>query len=103
MKDEKEELVRVTVRMSRKQKEQLERRAEKSGVSMSEYVRGLLTKKALAAKPPDELWEVLESLYSIHDMLLRIRKPEFTEAARRLEQAVLKLQGVFTSPRKAAS
>ena len=103
MKDEKEELVKVTVRMPKKQKEQLDRRAEKAGVSMAEYVRGLLTKKALEMKPPEELWEVLASLYSLHDMLLRIHKPEFTEAARQLEQTVLDLQAALTEPRRAVS
>ena len=99
----KEELVRVTVRMTRKQKEQLDRRAEKSGVSMSEYVRNLLKKKALATEPPEALWAVLDTLYTIHDMLLRLHKLEFTEAARQLEQTVLELQSAFTEPRRAAS
>ena len=45
----------------------------------------------------------MENLYSIHDVLLRIRKPEFTEAARRLEQMILDLQAALTEPRKAAS
>ena len=89
--------------MTAKQKAQLERRAEKSGVSMAEYVRSLLTKKALAAEPPDELWELLDCLYCLHDLLLRVRKPEYTEAARKLEQTVLDLQGALTEPRKAAS
>lgn len=103
MKEKQTDLVRVTVRVTRKQKEQLERRAEKSGVSMAEYMRSLLTKKALAVEPPEELWEVMEELYSLHRMLLRIKKPEFTEAAHRLERSVVNLQAVFTKPRKAAS
>ena len=70
---------------------------------MAEYVRSVLTKKVLAMEPPDELWPLMEMLYSIHDMLLRIRKPEFIEAARRLEQAILDLQAALTEPRKAAS
>ena len=103
MNEENEKMVRVTVRMPAKQRDQLEKRAEKSGVSMSEYIRSLLTKKALAVEPPGELWEVLDCLYSIHEMLLRIKKPEFTEAARKLERSVVELQAVFTAPRKAAS
>ena len=103
MKDENEKMVRVTVRMPATQRDQLEKRAEKSGVSMSEYIRSLLTKKTLAVEPPGELWEVLDCLYSIHDMLLRIKKPEFTEAARKLERSIVELQGSFTEPRKAAS
>ena len=103
MKDEDEKMVRVTVRMPAKQRDQLARRAEKVGVPMAEYVRSVLTKKVLAVEPPEELWPLLEMLYSIHDMLLRIRKPEFSEAARRLEQAILDLQAALTEPRKAAS
>ena len=103
MKDETEKMVRVTVRMPAKQRDQLEKRAEKAGVPMAEYVRSVLTKKVLALEPPEELWPLMEMLYSIHDMLLRIRKPEFTEAARRLEQTILDLQAAMTEPRRAAS
>jgi predicted DNA-binding protein len=103
MKDEDEKMARVTVRMPVTQRDQLAKRAEKAGVPMAEYVRSVLTKKVLAVEPPDELWPLMENLYSIHDMLLRIRKPEFTEAARRLEQAILNLQAELTEPRKAAS
>ena len=85
------------------QRDQLAKRAEKAGVPMAEYVRSVLTKKVLAVEPPDELWPLMEMLYSIHDMLLRIRKPEYTEAARRLEQEILDLQAAMTEPRRAAS
>ena len=103
MKEDDEKMVRVTVRMPAKQRDQLARRAKKAGVPMAEYVRNVLTRKVLAVEPPDELWPLMEMLYSIHDMLLRIRKPEFSEAARRLEQAILDLQAALTEPRKAAS
>ena len=77
MKDEK--MVRVTVRMPAAQRDRLAKRAEKAGVPMAEYVRSLLAKRVLAGKP------------------------EFTEAARRLEQMILDLQAALTEPRKAAS
>ena len=103
MKEDDEKMVRVTIRMPAKQRDRLTKRAEKAGVPMAEYVRSVLTKKVLAMEPPDELWPLMENLYSIHDMLLRIRKPEFTEAAQRLEHAILDLQTALTEPRKAAS
>ncbi len=103
MKDEDEKMVKVTVRMPTRQRDQLAKRAEKAGVPMAEYVRSVLAKRVPATVPPDELWPLMENLYSIHDMLLRIRKPEFTEAAQRLEQAILNLQAALTEPRKAAS
>ena len=103
MKEDVEKMVRVTVRMPVKQRDRLAKRAEKAGVPMAEYVRSVLTKKVLAVEPPDELWPLMENLYSIHDMLLRIRKPEFTEVARRLEQTILDLQTALTEPRKGAS
>ena len=99
----KQDLVKTTIRIPRKQKELLERKAVKSGVSQSQYISNLLTGKALAVQPPDEFWEIMDTLYSIHDMLLRAKRPEFTEAARRLEQTVVDLQAVFTAPRKEAS
>ena len=93
---EDEKMVRVTVRMPVNQRDRLTKRAEKAGVPMAEYVRSLLAKRVLAVEPPDELWPLLENLYSIHDMLLRIRKPEFTEVAQRLEQMILDLQAALT-------
>ena len=103
MKEDVEKMVRVTVRMPVKQRDRLAKRAEKAGVPMAEYVRSVLTKRVPTVEPPDELWPLMENLYSIHDMLLRIRKPEFTEVARRLEQTILDLQTALTEPRKAAS
>ena len=103
MKNDDEKMVRVTIRMNAAQRDRLIKQAEKSGVPMAEYVRSLLAKRVPAMEPPDALWPLLENLYSIHDMLLRIRKPEFTEAAHRLEQTILDLQAAMTEPRKAAS
>ena len=103
MKNDDEKMVRVTIRMTAKQRDRLAKQAEKSGVPMAEYVRSLLAKRVPATEPPDALWPLMENLYGIHDMLLRIRKPEFTEAARRLEQTILDLQAAMTEPRKAAS
>jgi len=103
MNDETEKMVRVTIRMPVAQRDRLSKQAEKSGVPMAEYVRSLLAKRVPAMEPPDALWPLMENLYGIHDMLLRIRKPEFTDAARRLEQTILDLQSALTEPRKAAS
>ena len=103
MKNDDEKMVRVTIRMTAKQRDRLAKQAEKSGVPMAEYVRSLLAKRVPATEPPDALWPLMENLYGIHDMLLRIRKPEFTEAASRLEQMVMDLQSALTEPRKAAS
>ena len=103
MRNDDEKMVRVTIRMTAAQRDRLNKQAEKSGVPMAKYVRSLLARRVPAMEPPDELWPLLENLYSIHDMLLCIRRPEFTEAARRLEQTILDLQSALTEPRKAAS
>ena len=99
----KTDYVKTTVRLTRSQSDRLKKRAEKSGVSMAEYMRRLLTKKALAMEPPEELWTLLDELYSLHAMLMRINRPEFIEAANRMERAIVDLQAAFTAPRKAAS
>ena len=67
MKDENEKMVRVTIRMPAAQRDRLAKRAEKAGVPMAEYVRSVLTKKVLAVEPPDELWPLMENLYSRED------------------------------------
>ena len=89
--------------MTGKQKEHLDRQAEKAGIPMAEYIRALLAKRAPAPQPPSELWEVLENLYALHDTLLRIGTAESAEAAGRLEDIVVRLQAAFTAPRKAVS
>lgn len=70
---------------------------------MAEYIRSLLTKKVLTTEPPPELWTALERLYSVHDMLLRIGKPEFTEASKALEEEIVSLQAAFSKPKEVPS
>lgn len=85
---EKEKTARLELRMSEKEKKQLEKKAEKSGVSVSAYVRLCLDKTSLKAKSPDELWALLGELYGIYEDL-PIKKQKD------LERLILALQEVM--------
>ena len=96
----KQELIKTTIHLPQKQKELLERRARKCGISQSKYISMLLKNKPAKGRPPDELWALLDVLYSIHALLLKSADKELSDAAPMLEQAVVSFQRVMTLPEK---
>ena len=99
----KQELVKTTIHLPRKQKELLEKRAAKCGISQSKYISMLLKNKPVKGRPPDELWILLTVLYNIHALLLKSADKESLEAASELEQAVVSVQRIMTMPEKETS
>ena len=94
----KNEIAKFTLRLPPKLKRRLERLAKDRGMSQSKYLCSLIEGRPAEPKPPKAFWDVMEQLYSIHEMLLRAAKlsPEFTEAAHRLERSIVDLQKAFT-------
>lgn len=94
----KRETIKTTIRLPPKLKRRLERLAKDRGMSQSKYVCSLLEGKSSEAMPPKQFWDVMQQLYAIHEMLLRAANlsPQFTEAARRLENSIVELQAAFT-------
>lgn len=57
----------ITVRLTEEEKQKLERCANLCGLSQSEFIRQPCAGKTPKAKPPQEFWELLNSLYSVHN------------------------------------
>lgn len=58
---------RLELRLSRADKQKLERAAKRCGVSISAYVRGCCMDKAPRAEPPYEFWQLLKQVYALYD------------------------------------
>lgn len=89
----KQELVEFTIRMPPKLKRKLERLSKKRGLSQAKYLCTLLEGKSSEAVPPKQFWDVMQQLYSIHEMLLRDGNQS---AAEQLQQSIVSLQCAFT-------
>ena len=94
----KHETMKTTIRLPPKLKHRLERLARDRGMSQSKYVCSLIDGKSSEAIPPKQFWDVMQQLYDIHEMLLRVANlsPQLTEAAHRLERSIVELQEAYT-------
>lgn len=84
MKD-KPKTERLELRVSLSDKQKLENFAARCGVSVSAYVRGCCMNKAPKAKPPEEFWQLLDRVYTLHETM-----PPETQSE--IEQLILALQ-----------
>lgn len=76
---------RLELRISQAEKERIMKKAERCGLSATEYVLQCCSKNAPREKPPDELWRLLNELYAVCDTLPPEKLAE-------LEQLILSLQ-----------
>ena len=76
---------RLQLRLSRKEKEKIERNAKRCGMSVSRFVRQCCFGKEPRSRPPEVFWELLDALYAI-TALLPIPEQE------RLSMLILQLQ-----------
>lgn len=79
---------RLELRLSRAEKQKLERAAERCGVSVSAYVRGCCMDRAPKAKPPEELWQLLNQLYDLHDKVPPETQNEIERLILAIQEAV---------------
>ncbi len=93
MSDEK---VRMKIRLAEEEKTKLEHSAALCGLSQAEYVRQVCLGRQPRPKPPAEFWELMDTLYTLHDFLerLTVHYPEFEPDCREVERLVLLLQEV---------
>ena len=91
-----DEKVRLKIRLTEEEKAKLKHDAALCGLTQSEYFRQICLGKQPRPKQPPEFWELLDTLYEVHDKLERLTAycPEVTEECSRLEQLVLFLQEV---------
>ena len=79
---------RLQLRLSQKEKEKIERNAQRCGMSVSRYVRQCCLEKEPRSRPPDVFWELLDALYSITALLPVPEQERLSMLILRLQEAV---------------
>ena len=79
---------RLQLRLSQKEKEKIERNAQRCGMSVSWYVRQCCLGREPRIRPPDVFWELLSELYSIATLLPITEQPRLSGLILRLQEAV---------------
>ena len=94
MNKENNKKVRIKVRLTEEENEELKRCAEACGLSQSEFVRQLCKGKTPKPKPTKELWELLNILYSVHNGFQKCAKYELSalKICKEIESLILDLQ-----------
>ena len=92
----REEKVRIKVRLTEEEKENLERSSALCGLTQSEYVRQLCRGVHPKPKPPDVFWR-LDELYKAHSNLKECAKyePSALKLCAEIERLVLDLLEVI--------
>ena len=79
---------RLQLRLSLKEKEKIERNAQRCGMSVSGYVRQCCLGLEPKGRPPDVFWELLEELYTITALLPMPEQQRLSGLILRLQEAV---------------
>jgi len=79
---------RLELRLSRSEKQKLERSAAHCGVSVSAYVRGCCMNKAPGAKPPEQFWMLLKKVYALYDTQPPEKQAQIERLILALQEAV---------------
>lgn len=91
MKDKK---VRIKVRLSEEENEKLKHCAAECGLSESSFLRQLCKGQTPKQQPEKEFWELLNTLYSVHNGFKECAKyePSALEICKEIECLILDLQ-----------
>lgn len=94
MKKETNKEVRIKVRLTEEENEKLKRCAEACGLSQSAFIRQLCKGKAPKPQPQKEFWELLNTLYSVHNGFQKCARyePSALEICKKIESLILALQ-----------
>lgn len=94
MNKENNKKVRIKVRLSEEENEKLKRCAAACGLSQSEFIRQLCKGQIPKTKPPREFWELLNTLYSVHNCFQKCSKyePSALNICKEIECLILDLQ-----------
>lgn len=79
---------RLQLRLSLKEKEKIERNAQRCGMSVSGYVRQCCLGREPKDRPPDVFWELLSELRSIATLLPKPEQQRLSGLILRLQEAV---------------
>lgn len=94
MSKENNKNVRIKVCLSEEENEKLKRCGAACGLSESGFLRLLCKGQMPKPKPKKELWELLNSLYSVHNSFKECAKyePSALEICKEIECLILDLQ-----------
>ncbi len=84
---------RLEIRITAKEKEILEKKALKAGLTLSAFVRKSCFEKEIKVKPSEDFWELLEEIYKLFDEVPK-------EKQDKLKSLILQLQGIKVKPIK---
>ena len=86
MKDNK--TARLEMRIRPGDKEKIMKAAQRSGISVAEYVVQCCKARPPKEKPPDEFWNLLNELYTVFDELSPEKQEKLAQLILRLQEAV---------------
>ena len=86
MKDNK--TARLEMRIRPGDKARIMKAAQRSGLSVAEYVVGCCKKYPPKERPPDEFWDLLNELYTVFDELSPEKQEKLAQLILRLQEAV---------------
>lgn len=94
MSKENNEKVRIKVRLSKEENEKLKCWAAACGLSQAEFIRQLCKGKTPKPHPTKEFWELLNTLYSVHNGFKKCSEyePSASEICKEIECLILDLQ-----------
>ena len=94
MKKENNKKVRIKVRLTKEENAKLKCCAAACGLSQAEFIRQLCKGKTLKSQPTKEFWELLNTLYSVHNSFQKCVKyePSALEICKEIKSLILDLQ-----------
>ena len=94
MNEENNKKVRIKVRLTEEENEKLKRCAAACGLSKSGFLRLLCKGQTPKPQPEKELWELLNTLYSVHHDFKECAKydPSAMDICKEIECLILDLQ-----------
>lgn len=86
--------VRIKVRLTEEENSKLKHCAVACGLSQAEFIRQLCKGKKLKPQTTKEFWELLNTLYSVHNAFQKCAKyePSALEICKEIECLILDLQ-----------
>lgn len=93
---------KIYVHLTSEESEEIKQYADVCGLSVSELLRQICRGYVPQPKPVKEFWELLSVLYEVHDSFKICISfyPSAVEICKEIENYIVKLQQIYTAPRK---
>lgn len=102
MSKKNDEKVNITFRLTQEESQKLKQCAAACGLSVAEFMRQLCKGNAPQPIPSADFWEMLNTLYEVHEAFKKCIPilPSAAEICKEIEQLAVDLQQRFTTPQK---